>query len=651
MSWQIRSRYLILEVLLLAAWAVIALRLWDLQIVSADQYQRSATQNRTRLVPIPAQRGIVYDRYGRLLVRNVPSFAVSIVPGALPDDEDERRRVLERVSELTGVPVSVQDPRAKHLGSIEQRLIDRAFGPYTAVRVASKVDRQAAFILEEEHLMLPGVLVEVDPLRSYTEGRLLAHILGYMGYIPSEALDHYLNDPETDYAPSDMVGLAGIELTQDKLLRGIKGQKHIEVDAFEREVNVLAIRDPIPGYNLWLTIDTELQAAATRALREGMRKAGSKVGVLVAMDPRTGEVLAMVSLPSYDNNLFSGGISYEDYAALSEDPARPLVNHAISSAYPPGSTFKIVTGVAALAEGVVDTRTQITCQGRFYIPNKYFPDDPTMAQPFPCWASWGHGPLNIQSAIAQSCNIYFGVVAGGYGSFQGLGMDRLEAYARDFGFGAPTGIDLSGESSGLIPNDRWKRQNYGEVWATGDTYNAAIGQGYVLVTPLQLLNATVAIANGGTLYRPQLVYRVTDSDGELVDSLVPEPLVELDIAEQHLAAIRLGMYQAVEWGTAQGARLGAVSVAGKTGSAEFAAFDEEGNLIVDERGYAPTHAWFTAFAPYEEPEIALVVLLEAGGEGSQAAVPVAAEFLRYYFGLQPTPEPTATVSSVEVMNP
>ncbi len=644
MSWQLRSRYLIFQTLLVLALGAIVLRLWDIQIVSAEAYKQSAARNRTRLLTVPAPRGIVYDRTGRLLVRNVPSFAVSIVPAALPDDEDERRRVLERVSMLTGVPVDEEDPRAEYEESIEQQLSARSVGPYTPVRVASKVDRQAAFILEEEHLMLPGVLVEVDPLRAYTEGQLLAHVLGYVGHIPSEALDDYLDDPEADYAPSDMVGLAGIELTEDKLLRGVKGRKHVEVDAFEREVNVLAVREPIPGHNLWLTLDTQLQQVATKALREGMRKAGSDVGVLAAVDPRTGEVLAMVSLPAYDNNLFSGGISWRDYAALCEDPALPLVNHAISSAYPPGSTFKVVTGVAALAEGVIDTRTKITCQGKLYIPNKYFPDDPSMAQPFTCWASWGHGPLNIHSAIAQSCNIFFGVAAGGYGSFEGLGMDRLEAYARAFGFGAPTGIDLSGESAGLIPNDRWKRQNYGEVWATGDTFNAAIGQGYVLVTPLQLLNATAAVANGGTLYRPQLVYRVVDSQGNVVEPFMPEPLTELDIADEHLAAIRLGMYQAVEWGTASGARVSGVSIAGKTGSAEFAAFDEEGNLVVDEEGYAPTHAWFTAFAPYEEPEIALVVLLEAGGEGSQAAVPVAAEVLRHYFGMQPEPEPTVTAS-------
>jgi len=644
MSWQLRSRYLIFQTLLVLALGAIVLRLWDIQIVSAEAYKQSAARNRTRLLTVPAPRGIVYDRTGRLLVRNVPSFAVSIVPAALPDDEDERRRVLERVSMLTGVPVDEEDPRAEYEESIEQQLSARSVGPYTPVRVASKVDRQAAFILEEEHLMLPGVLVEVDPLRAYTEGQLLAHVLGYVGHVPSETLDDYLDDPEADYAPSDMVGLAGIELTEDKLLRGVKGQKHVEVDAFEREVNVLAVREPIPGHNLWLTLDTQLQQVATKALREGMRKAGSDVGVLAAVDPRTGEVLAMVSLPAYDNNLFSGGISWRDYAALSEDPALPLVNHAISSAYPPGSTFKVVTGVAALAEGVIDTRTKITCQGKLYIPNKYFPDDPSMAQPFTCWASWGHGPLNIHSAIAQSCNIFFGVAAGGYGSFEGLGMDRLEAYARAFGFGAPTGIDLSGESAGLIPNDRWKRQNYGEVWATGDTFNAAIGQGYVLVTPLQLLNATAAVANGGTLYRPQLVYRVVDSQGNVVEPFMPEPLTELDIADEHLAAIRLGMYQAVEWGTASGARVSGVSIAGKTGSAEFAAFDEEGNLVVDEEGYAPTHAWFTAFAPYEEPEIALVVLLEAGGEGSQAAVPVAAEVLRHYFGMQPEPEPTVTAS-------
>ena len=651
MPWHVRARYLIVQAGLALVLGIVALRLWDLQIVSADQYQTSATQNRTRLVSIPATRGIIFDRNGNLLVRNVPSFAVSIVPGALPVDAAERAQVLDRVAELCGISASDDNPEAGRVGSIERTLTDRAIGAYTPVRVASNIDRQVAFILEEEHLTLPGVVVEVDPLRSYTEGQLLAHALGYVGYIPSESLEYYLEVPDADYEPNDKVGLTGIERTQDLILRGIKGQKHVEVDAFEREVNVLAVQDAIPGDNLWLTIDTDLQAAATRALREGMRNAGSDVGVLVAMDPRTGEVLALVSLPAYDNNLFSGGISYADYATLSQDPALPLVNHAISSVYPPGSTFKLVTAVGALAEGVIDTRTQVTCSGRVYIPNKYFPDDPTMAQVFPCWATWGHGPLNIYGGIAQSCNIFFGVVAGGLGSFQGLGMTRLEQYAHALGFGAPTGIDLSGESAGLIPNDRWKRQNYGEVWTTGDTYNAAIGQGYVLVTPLQMLNATAAIANGGTLYRPQLVYQVTDSDGNLVRSYAPEVLNELGVDDQHLAAIRLGMYQAVQGGTAPGARIPGVSVAGKTGSAEFAAFDEEGNLIVDERGYSPTHAWFAAFAPYEDPEIAVIVMLEAGGEGSQVAVPVAAEVLRHYFGLVPTPEPTTAPSSEEVTIP
>lgn len=650
MPWHVRARYMVVQAGLLLVLSIVALRLWDLQIVSADQYQQSATQNRTRLVPITAPRGIVYDRDGRLLVRNIPSFAVSIVPGALPADEAERERVLDRVAELCGITGEggSEDGRAD---SIEEVLTTRAIGAYNPVRVASGVDRQAAFVLEEEHLTLPGVVVEVDPLRSYTEGQLLAHILGYVGHIPSESLESYLDRDGAEYEPNDKVGLTGIELTQDLLLRGIKGQKHVEVDAFEREVNVLAVQEPIPGDNLWLTVDTELQAAATRALREGMRSVGSKVGVLVAMDPRTGEVLALVSLPAYDNNQFSGGISYEDYARLSQDPALPLVNHAISSVYPPGSTFKVVTAVGALAEGVIDTRTQVTCAGRVYIPNKYFPDDYSMAQSFPCWATWGHGALNIHSGIAQSCNILFGVVAGGLGSFQGLGMTRLEQYAQALGFGTPTGIDLSGESAGLIPNDRWKRQNYGEVWTTGDTYNAAIGQGYVLVTPLQLLNATAAIANGGILYRPQLVYQVTDYRGSLVRSYVPDVLNELGVDDQHLAAVRLGMQQAVQWGTAPGARLPGVSVAGKTGSAEFAMFDEEGNLVVDERGYSPTHAWFTAFAPYEDPEIALVVMLEAGGEGSQVAVPVAAEVLRHYFGLVPTPEPPAAPAGEEVAVP
>lgn len=659
------------RVLVVVAFASIASRLWQLQVVSSQEYRRSADENRFRLVPVDAPRGIIFDRSGRLLVRNAPSFTVSVVPAGLPEEPEQRRAVLGRVSELLGMPfdqserqedvasaagkATEADPLGELTGpTIEQILKERreqeeregwGSSPYVPVRIAANVDRQAAFILQEEHLELPGIVVAAEPLRHYIEGPLTSHVLGYVGPIPSEHLHYYMDDEGQGYRPDDLVGLTGIELTQEDLLRGRKGQKHIEVDAFQREVAVIALEPPVQGCKLTLTIDLELQRIVENALREGMREANSPVGVAVAMDPRTGEILAMVSLPTYDNNLFSGGISYEDYSRLSSDRHRPLVNHAISGQYPPGSTFKIVTASAALAERVIGSATQRTCRGTLLLPSKLYPDDWSKAQEFYCWREQGHGSLNVVGAIGQSCDIFFYQVAGGYSGFSGLGIKRLAEWARTFGFGEPTGVDLSGEAAGLVPSDRWKRQNYGENWVTGDTYNAAIGQGYILATPLQLLNATAAVANGGTLYRPQLVHSVIDAQGNTVRTLVPEPLRELSMGEGDLALVRRGMLEAVTQGTAWLMRLPGIAVAGKTGTAEYPGLDEEGNLMLDEEGHLPTHAWFTAFAPYDDPEIALVVFLEGGGEGSQTAVPVAAKILRHYFGL---PEPTPTPETDEV---
>ena len=644
-------RYVALRALTALCFCIIGARLWSLQVVSSVEYRQSADQNRFRLVPVDAPRGIIYDRTGRLLVRNVPSFTVSVVPAGLPEKPLERWEVMSRLSDLLDVPfdpadqgtvdptdVSAPSPSGLEIAAIERTLAERTISPYSPVRVASNVDRQAAFIIEEEHLDLPGVLVSAEPLRQYEDGPLTAHILGYVGFISKESLQSYVDD---GYQPDDRVGLTGVELTSEPELRGIKGQKHIEVDAFEREVATISLEPPVPGHNVRLTLDLELQAFVEETLREGIRKAGSDVGVAVAMDPRSGEVLAMVSLPSYDNNLFSGGISYHDYALVSSDRRRPLVNHAISGLYPPGSTFKIVPASAILEEHVVDEHTRLECQGTLLLPSRLYPDDPTKAQEFYCWQERGHGSLNIVGGIQHSCDIFFYQVSGGYRGFPGLGMDRLAEYSRMYGFGEPTGVELSGEAAGLVPNDRWKRQNYGEQWVTGDTYNAAIGQGYVLVTPLQLLNATVAVANGGTLFRPQLVREYTDANGDIVRSFSPDPIRELDISPRNLALTRLGMRYAVTEGTAWLANVPGLSVAGKTGTAEYPGVDEDGNLLLDEEGNLPTHAWFTAFAPYEDPELAIVVFLEGGGEGSQTAVPVAAQILRYYFGIPEPDRPAA----------
>jgi len=630
-----RLRILILQILILGAFAVLVVQLWRLQILQTQGYQYQADANRFRLVSIDAPRGVIYDRQGRLLVRNVPHYSVSIVPAALPEDETLKQTVLTRLSELLEIPVSSKVASTGGVGArpgIEEILEQDTTAPYAPVSIKTNVDKQVAFLIEEEHQYLPGVIVEITPRREYPSGVLTSHAVGYVGRMPAERVDHYLNQTNEDYTINDRVGLMGVEAAYEEQLRGRKGVKHIEVDAFEREVNVLAIDPPQPGHNLVLTLDVDLQQAAESALREGMRRVDSTSGVVIAMDPQTGAILAMVSLPSYDNNLFARGISAEDYGQLSDDPEHPLVNHAISGQYPPGSTFKIVPAAAGLEEGVIDRETRLKCEGELLLPNKYFPDDPQKAQVFRCWYKWGHGALNIIDGIAQSCDIYFYQVGGGFEDFSGLGMEKLGEYARAFGFGEPTGIALTGESAGLIPDDHWKRVNYGEHWVTGDTYNAVIGQGYVLVTPLQLLNATVAIANGGTLYRPQVLYQIIDTEGTTVQGFAPEVIRQVPVSAQNLDLVREGMRAAVTRGTAHRANLAEIAVAGKTGTAEYPG-------PRDEEGILPTHAWFTAFAPYEEPEIALLVFVSGGHEGAKIAVPIAAKILRVYFGLpQPVGE-------------
>jgi penicillin-binding protein 2 len=635
-------KVILFRAVVVVAFALLALQTWQLQIVRGDEYSDMAAENRFRLKSIDAARGVIYDRDGRLLAGNVASFAVSIVPADLPEEDEDR--VLQYLSTLLDVPVSSSDvgrsqtediDRSSLAGTadyepepqLKERLDAGRDAPFTPVRVKSNVARETAFIIEEQRLQLPGVIVEIEPLREYISGTLFAHITGYVGHIPEQEVESYVGDGGSDYDSNDIVGLTGVELTYEDELRGHKGQSHVEVDVTGREIQTIGTQvDPVPGHNLVLTLDADLQAAITEILEEGIRDAGSESGVAVAMDPRNGEILAMVSLPSYDSNLFIGGIAEEDYTLLSDDPRHPLVNHAISGQYPPGSTFKVVTAAGGLEQGTVTRSSTIFCPGTIWIPHRFAPEDPELAQAFNCWLKTGHHSTSMVEAIAQSCDIYFGVLAGGYGEFEGLGQAALAQYALYFGLGEPTGVDLPGETAGLVPDETWKRLTYGETWVTGDTYNAAIGQGFILTTPLQILNATAAVANGGELYRPQVVREVRDADGNVVRAFTPDLVRSVPVSDENLATVRQGMRAAVTHGTAMAANLGGVVVAGKTGTAEFPGQrDWEGNL--------PTHAWFTAFAPYDDPEIAVVVFVEGGGEGSLVSVPMAAEILAYYFDL------------------
>ncbi len=638
-----RGNFRLFRLFIGISFAILLLQLGQIQIAQGEYYRGEANRNRFRLIQTDALRGIVYDRNGNILVRNVPSFRVSIVPADLPDSQQER--IFRDLSSLLNVPIDTiientnpdvvgrlpQDldrwvPSPKRKVGLREILTNGQRDPFSPALVKTNVPREVAFYLEERHLDYPGVQVDLEPVREYVYGPLLSHILGYGGRIPALDLADY---QAQGYSDDDQVGLTGLEYSYESELHGVKGRRYIEVDVAGREVALLGNEPPVPGHNLVLSIDLKLQQAAEAALRKALDASKSKEGVAIAIDPRNGQLRAMVTLPSYDDNLFATGISVEDYTNLAQDPTHPLMNHAISGQYPPGSTFKIIAASGALQEHVIDASTRLSTPGIIFIPNKFYPNDSSLAQPFFDWYKPGFGSLTVRDALTVSSDVFFYKVAGGeapdYDS--GLGEDRLAAYARLFGLGERSQIDLTGEAKGLVPDPTWKRKTIGDIWTIGDTYNMGIGQGFVLATPLQVANYTAVVANGGTLYKPQLVHAITDAEGKVLKTIEPQVLRKLPIDMQAFSIVREGMRGSATRGTGSQVNLAQVNVAAKTGTAEYYGPKVDGHL--------PTHAWFTAFAPYDKPEIVVTVFVAGGGEGALVAGPVAGAMLRAYFGLPP----------------
>jgi penicillin-binding protein 2 len=633
----------VFALLIVLAFIVLVYQLYQIQIVQYDYYRVAADTNRFRIVSTAAPRGVMYDQNGKLLVYNEPSFKVSIVPVDLPPDSQDD--VLKKLAALIDAPLdtTLEADSPDALGSLASD-VSRSFisptrkpglrelvnygrdsDPYSPVLVKTDIPRSIAFVLQEKALDFPGVRVGIDPVRNYPEGELTSQILGYMGHIPREEFDSY---KAQGYEQTDQVGLSGLELIYEDQLRGQSGQQHVEVDANGNIVRVQAEEPARPGNNLYLTIDVDFQRKVEAALKKGMIAGKAKQGVAIVEDPNNGEILAMVSLPSYDDNLFANGIKLTDYQALSQDPLRPLVDQAISGQYPPGSTFKLVAASGALQEGVIDDKMTLFDPGVIYLPNKYFPNDPRLAQPFYNWFRQGFGALPLREAIAQSCDTCFYKLVGGYTDFPTpLGQTLESEYARLFGYGSPLGIDLPGEAPGVVPDPAWKKKTRNEAWVTGDTYNMAIGQGDVLATPLQVLNMTAVVANGGYVFRPHLVRGIVNADGTMTNTVTAQVVRHLPIDPRYFQLVRDGMRGAVTHGTAWKANLEQIDVAAKTGTAEY-----YGPRV---NGYLPTHAWFTAFAPFDKPQIAVVVLVVGGGQGSEIAAPVVTNIIRAYFNLPP----------------
>jgi penicillin-binding protein 2 len=598
-------KFLLLHILIVFLFGILTMQLVRMQVFQGDDYRARAENNRLRELQVLPTRGLIYDRNHRLLVENVAKFSAVIVPADLPTKEETA--VFDRLESVLGIPAQ----------EIAQRVREKRGdgNPYEPIVIKDELDRDTALILKELTSYLPGVDLQVDARRNYLSGELTAHILGYVGGISAE---EYAAKRDQGYILNDQLGKTGIELVFEDILRGEAGKKLAEVDASGRQQEVLDSRASQPGQNVVLTLDLELQRKTADILREFMVTSDNAAAVV--MDVRTGEILSMVSLPTYDNNLFSKTLSQEDLDALLNEPAKPLVNHAVAEMYPPGSTFKTITGLAALQEGVATPSTTIVSRGYITVPNQY---DPSVVYVFRDWGALG--PLDFYGGIAMSSDVYFYYMAGGKQDegFQGLGEERLASYARAFGLGEPTGVDLVGEESpGLVPDAKWKEQAVGEMWYVGDTYNFGIGQGYLAVTPIQLVDAIAAIANDGELLRPRLVKEILDSHGNVVTTFAKEVRRRLPVNQEYLAVMREAMRQSVSKGVASTAQVAGLTVAGKTGSAEFGPARADGSH--------ETHGWFVGFAPYENPEIAVVVFIQRGS-GFTNAAPAAARIFDYYF--------------------
>ena len=593
--------FILLRALILLLFAILTIQLVRLQVLQGDEYQERATSNTLREVQVSAARGLIYDRAGRPLVENAPRFAAALIPADLP--QRGAVAVYQRLGRLIDVStVEIQRKVQAHLASEN---------PNHPVVIKEGISEETALILRELEPHLPGLKLLVETQRLYTSGELTAHILGYVGQLSPE---EYQALQEKGYQLRDRIGKAGVEKVYEALLRGKPGRKLLEVDAGGRELRVISERRAIDGANLVLTIDLELQKRVADILQQFGQ--GSDNAAAVVMDIHSGEILAMVSLPSYDNNIFAQPLSSEELQELLEAPGKPLVNHAIAEMYAPGSTFKTVVAAAALQEGVASPATTIVSRGYITVANEY---DPNVVYVFNDWAALGS--MDLYRGLAMSSDVYFYYLAGGKADegFRGLGEERLARYARAFGLGSSTGIDLPGESPGLVPDAKWKEEAIGETWFVGDTYNFGIGQGYLALTPLQVLTAIAAIANGGEVLQPHLLKEIRDSQGSVIQQRGEEVVRQVPVDPGYLRVVREGMRQSVTEGVARSAQVAGLDIGGKTGTAEFGP-----------PGSEETHGWFVGFAPYDDPQIAVVVFVQRGGGGSDAA-PAAARILDYFF--------------------
>lgn len=665
-------RHIVFLVVLAGVMTFYLVRLFDLQVASGQSYVERAEDNRTEIINIPTQRGNIQDRNGIILARNVGSYNVTITPAYLPGDEGAKQEVYRRLSSLVNVPVSAGEineitvrtfkPCDNDLGIEEIVYIADTNAPYRPVQIKCNVGQEMAMIVQQKAVDMPGVGIEIIPVRDYPTGWLTAEIIGFLGPIPAVSEGFYRR---LGFVPNrDKVGYAGIELEKDDVLRGINGQRVVEVDSAGKIIrDVEEPINPVPGANLTLTIDMRLQQAAKQILKNELVRLNGRYpdlglnnAVIIAMNPKTGEILTLVSEPTYENNRFAQIIPAYYYEQLQRDQAKPLFNHAISAELPPGSVFKMAAALGVLTEGVVTPEYEVDCRGTMSIEERYSPNEPGSPREYFCWIhkdGGEHGWISYIRGIAESCNIYWMKVGGGFPKQvpQGLGIWRLGEYARALGYDQETGIELPGEADGLMPDPSWKRINLGENWATGDTYNATIGQGYVLATPLQVLVSIATIANDGKMMQPTIIKEIMDADGNIIQPFTPK--LKWDITEEKLITVfdenlfptnqkisvpkwvvtlaKQGMREVVVSGTASAVFEGFnIPSAGKTGTAEYCDNVAQSKLRC-KPGQWPAHAWYVGYAPYDDPEIVILAYVYNGNEGSRVAAPIVKKVMEAYF--------------------
>ncbi len=677
-------RDLLVYGVLVSVGVIFVLRLFNLQILNGNSYVLQAESNRTETISDTAPRGIIYDRNGTILARNIASYSIVITPAGLPDDDGDIQRIYRELSVLTGVPVNhgtVDEAKLLQActpGPGITQLVDLGISnaPYDPVKIQCYVNEKTAMVVREHEVDWPGVSVEIEPMRDYPTGSLTATVVGFLGPIPASLEMEYRAQ---GFLPNrDKVGYAGVEYSMNDTLIGTPGERTVEVDVAGQVLSNLAPPiAPVPGNNIVLTIDTRLQQAAAAILKRDIdywnndfyHKYQVSSGLIIAMNPKTGEILAMVQYPTYENNRMARIIPSYYYNQLQQDPAHPLLNLAISAEFPPGSTFKIATATGALNEGVVTPTTLIDAPAMIGLKNIFSPTDPGSIQYYYDWTytfygeTSGLGKIPFLECIARSSDVCFYKVGGGFANEieQGLGIERLQQYAQAVGYNQPSGIELPGELSGLIPDRAWKRIYKGQNWSTGDTYLAAVGQGYVGATPLQVLMSAATIANGGRLMQPTIIREIVDGEGNIIQPFTPR--VRWDITSDPVIkdyscvdgeCNPTGTMKTVSVSTVQevaaGMRLAAsdpagtlnhdfsflnypIAIAGKTGTAEYC--DDVARVKgTCNPGNWPAHAWTVAYAPYDNPEIAIIAFYYNAGEGGRVAAPTVRDVMSAYFQLK-----------------